>query len=188
MKNPVGQKCCSSSEVPEPQPGPGEVLIDVVAAGVNRADSTPTARTLSTSTRRFAGAGTGVFGAHQCTRTRRRRMGSRRRGVRAADRWWVRRAGGRYQSGQLLTVPSGVSLVEAAALPEAACTVWSNLVMAADLSRGEAMLVHGGGSGIGTMAIQVARMRGAVPMVTVGSDRKAEFCRDPWCRGGHQSP
>jgi NADPH:quinone reductase-like Zn-dependent oxidoreductase len=75
-----------------------------------------------------------------------------------------------------MTIPAGVTLIEAAALPEAACTVWSNLVMTARLGAGEYVLIHGGASGIGTLAIQVARLVGAVPIVTVGSDAKGVRC------------
>jgi putative PIG3 family NAD(P)H quinone oxidoreductase len=75
-----------------------------------------------------------------------------------------------------MPVPQGVSLMSAAALPEAACTVWSNLVMVAGLAAGETVLVHGGASGIGTMAVQVARLLGATVIVTCGSTRKVDAC------------
>lgn len=78
---------------------------------------------------------------------------------------------------QLLPIPHGVSLIDAAGLPEAACTVWSNLVMTAGLRAGEWLLVHGGASGIGTMAIQVARALGANVAVTAGSAEKLDACR-----------
>jgi NADPH2:quinone reductase len=73
-------------------------------------------------------------------------------------------------------LPGGVGLVEAAALPEAACTVWSNVAMFARLSPGETFLVHGGGSGIGTHAIQVAAALGARVATTAGTDEKAKVC------------
>ena len=79
-------------------------------------------------------------------------------------------------AGQLLPVPHGVGLVEAAALPEVACTVWSNVFMLAGLRPGETLLVHGGSSGIGTMAIQLARRIGARVAVTAGSGAKLEAC------------
>jgi putative PIG3 family NAD(P)H quinone oxidoreductase len=79
---------------------------------------------------------------------------------------------------QLLPVPSGVGLAEAAGLPEVACTVWSNVFMLAHLAVGETFLVHGGGSGIGTMAIQLAHALGARVLCTVGSEEKAARCRD----------
>jgi putative PIG3 family NAD(P)H quinone oxidoreductase len=78
--------------------------------------------------------------------------------------------------GQLLPVPEGVSLVDAAALPEVCCTVWSNVFMTADLEPGEVLLVHGGSSGIGTMAIQLAHENGARVAVTAGSREKLEAC------------
>jgi putative PIG3 family NAD(P)H quinone oxidoreductase len=81
-------------------------------------------------------------------------------------------------AGQVLPVPAGVSLVEAAALPEVVCTVWSNVFMLAALQREETLLVHGGSSGIGTMAIQLARNLGARVVVTAGSPEKLERCRE----------
>jgi putative PIG3 family NAD(P)H quinone oxidoreductase len=94
-------------------------------------------------------------------------------------------AGGGYAekvavaAGQCMPVPAGVDLVEAAGLPEVACTVWSNVVQVAQLSSGESFLVHGGSSGIGTMAIQVAKALDAGPVLcTVGTAEKAARCRE----------
>jgi putative PIG3 family NAD(P)H quinone oxidoreductase len=84
----------------------------------------------------------------------------------------------RVPAGQLLPVPEGVSLVDAAALPEVVCTVWSNVFLIANLQPGETLLVHGGSSGIGTMAIQLARQVGARVIVTAGSAAKLEACRE----------
>lgn len=81
-------------------------------------------------------------------------------------------------AGQVLPIPSGVDLVDAAGLPEVACTVWSNVVLIAGLSRGQLLLAHGGASGIGSHAIQIARALGARVAVTAGSTEKLEFCRD----------
>jgi len=81
-------------------------------------------------------------------------------------------------AGQLLPAPKGVSLVDAAALPEVVCTVWSNVFLIANLQPGETLLVHGGSSGIGTMAIQLARQVGAHVIVTAGSAVKLEACRE----------
>ena len=81
-------------------------------------------------------------------------------------------------AGQLLPVPGGVDLVTAAALPEVACTVWSNVFMLAALRPGETLLVHGGSSGVGTMAIQLGRVLGARVAVTAGSAEKLERCRE----------
>jgi putative PIG3 family NAD(P)H quinone oxidoreductase len=93
-------------------------------------------------------------------------------------------AGGGYAeqvavpAGQLLPVPARVSLTDAAALPEVACTVWSNVFMLAGLRPGEVLLVHGGSSGIGTMAVQLARQVGATVAVTAGSPTKLQRCAD----------
>ena len=81
-------------------------------------------------------------------------------------------------AGQLLPVPKSSTLVEAAALPETACTVYSNVFLTAGLVAGETLLVHGGGSGIGTMAIQLAKHAGARVAVTAGSREKLDVCRD----------
>jgi putative PIG3 family NAD(P)H quinone oxidoreductase len=80
-------------------------------------------------------------------------------------------------AGQLLPVPDGVDLVEAAALPEVACTVWSNVFMVAHLQPDEVLLVHGGAGGIGTFAIQLAAQLGARVFTTAGSEEKRAFCR-----------
>jgi putative PIG3 family NAD(P)H quinone oxidoreductase len=95
-------------------------------------------------------------------------------------------AGGGYATrvaapvGQLLPVPAGVSLVDAAALPEVTCTVWSMAFgpHAGRLQPGERLLVHGGTSGIGTMAIQVAHAHGATVFATAGTPRKVAYCRE----------
>ncbi|WP_414976633.1 NAD(P)H-quinone oxidoreductase [Gordonia sp. (in: high G+C Gram-positive bacteria)] len=79
---------------------------------------------------------------------------------------------------QVMPVPDGISLIDAAALPEVASTVWSTIVMDAGLRAGETLLVHGGGSGIGTHAIQVAKALGARVAVTVGSGEKGDRCRE----------
>lgn len=81
-------------------------------------------------------------------------------------------------AGQVLPIPSGVSLKDAASLPEVACTVWSTVFMMSRLSAGETFLVHGGSSGIGTFAIQIAKYYGAKVFVTAGSEEKLAFCKD----------
>ena len=93
-------------------------------------------------------------------------------------------AGGGYAervavpAGQLLPRPSGVELATAAALPEVVCTVWSNVFMLAGLRRGDTFLVHGGSSGIGTMAIQLAARAGARVLTTAGTQAKLDVCRE----------
>lgn len=162
-------------EVADTAAGPGEVLIKVSAAGVNRADLL-----------QAAGRYPPPPGASEI-------MGLEVAGVIAAvgddvTEWTVGQhvcallAGGGYaqyvsvSAGQVMPVPSGVALHDAAALPEVACTVWSNLVMAAGLTAGRWLLVHGGASGIGTHAIQVARELGARIAVTAGSAAKLQTC------------
>ncbi|KAJ6728653.1 QUINONE OXIDOREDUCTASE PIG3-RELATED [Salix koriyanagi] len=81
-------------------------------------------------------------------------------------------------SGQVLPVPQGVSLKDAASLPEVACTVWSTVFMMSRLSAGETFLVHGGSSGIGTFAIQIAKYKGVRVFVTAGSEDKLAVCKD----------
>lgn len=81
-------------------------------------------------------------------------------------------------AGQLLTVPKGIGLVEAAGLPEAVATVWSNLVMTANLKEGETLLVHGGAGGVGTAAIQIAKAVGARVVTTVGGPEKAARAKE----------
>ena len=81
-------------------------------------------------------------------------------------------------AGQVLPVPPGVDLIDAAGLPEVACTVWSNLMMRARLAAGQVVLIHGGASGIGTMAIQVAKAAGARVVVTVSRDAALTRCRE----------
>ncbi|MDQ1747391.1 MAG: hypothetical protein QOD07_1654 [Frankiaceae bacterium] len=165
-------------EVPDPTPGPGEVLVEVVASAVNRADLLQRLGFYPPP----PGA-SDVLGLECSGRVA--ALGPEVEGWRVGDEVCALLAGGGYAeqvavpAGQLLPVPRGVDLVTAAALPEAACTVWSNLVVAGRLARGDAVLVHGGASGIGTMAIQVAAALGASPVVcTVGSSAKAAEVRD----------
>src|SRR3954452_8761795 len=165
-------------EVDDPVAGPGEVLVDVAASAVNPAGllqrqgfypPPPGASEILglECSGRIAALGAGVLGWS------------------VGDQVCALLAGGGYAervavpAGQCLPVPSGVDLVTAAGLPEVACTVWSNVVQVAQLRAGEAFLVHGGSSGIGTMAIQVAVALGATPVLcTVGSAEKAARCRE----------
>ncbi|MFL0460139.1 NAD(P)H-quinone oxidoreductase [Kytococcus sedentarius] len=166
------------SEVEDPTPGEGEVLVEVVAAGVNRADLVQAAGKYPPPpgeseiiglevSGRIAALGSGDTGGWQ-----------------VGDEVCALLAGGGYAEqvavpvGQLLPAPRGIDLVTAAALPEVACTVWSNLVDAGRLTSGETVLLHGGSSGIGTMGIQVARALGARVAVTAGSAQKLERCRE----------
>jgi putative PIG3 family NAD(P)H quinone oxidoreductase len=165
------------TEVPDIQAGPGEVLIDVAAAGVNRADLMQRQGFYDPPPGASPYPGLEVSGTIAV-------LGAGVSGWAVGDRVCALLSGGGYASrtavpaGQLLPVPSSVSLVEAAALPEVACTVYSNVFLAARLTAGETFLVHGGSSGIGTMAIQLARHFGATVAVTAGSKDKLQACRE----------
>jgi len=177
VAEPGGVDVLGWGEAPEPEAGPGEVLIDVAASAVNRADllqrqgfypPPPGASEVLglECSGRVAALGPGVDGWQ------------------VGDEVCALLAGGGYAervavpAGQLMRVPAGVDLITAAALPEAACTVWSNLVLAGGLQPGGSGLIHGGASGSGTMAVQVAAAVGAsVVIATVGSDAKAGAVR-----------
>lgn len=159
------------------RPGIDEVLIEIFAAGVNRADLLQAAGNYPPPPGASDILGLEVSG----------RIAAVGDGV---SEWIVGQevcallAGGGYAesvivpAAQVLPVPPGVTLHDAAALPEVACTVWSNLVMAAHLAPGEVLLVHGGASGVGSHAIQVAKQLGAVVAVTAGSAAKLDLCRE----------
>ena len=172
-----GVEVMGIGEAPDPVAGDGEVVIEVVATAVNRADllqrqgvypPPPGASHVLglECSGRIAAAGSGV------TRWQ------------VGDEVVALLSGGGYaervsvQAGQVLPVPAGVDLRTAAALPEVSATVWSNVFMLAGLQPGEILLVHGGSSGIGTMAIQLAVALGARVAVTAGSAHKLERCRE----------
>jgi putative PIG3 family NAD(P)H quinone oxidoreductase len=164
-------------DVPAPEAAPGQVLVDVVAAGVNRADVLQRQGHYPPPPGASELPGLEVSG-HVAA------LGEGVEGWAVGDAVCALLEGGGYAeqvavpAGQLLPVPEGVAVADAAALPEVACTVWSNLVLEAGLTAGETVLLHGGSSGIGTMAIQVARALGARVAVTAGSQAKLEACRD----------
>jgi putative PIG3 family NAD(P)H quinone oxidoreductase len=158
------------TEVPDPEPAEGEVVVDVTASAVNRADvsqrqghyppppgGSPYPGLECSGV--ISAIGPGVTDHH------------------VGERVCALLAGGGYAervavpAGQLLPIPTGMSLQEAAALPEVACTVWSNVVSIARLRRGEILLVHGGGGGIGTFAIQLGKALGATVVVTARSPK-----------------
>ena len=172
---PGGPEHLKWQEVTTPTPGPGEVLIDVAATAVNRADILQRQGDYAPPPGASQILGlecSGVISA----------LGLGVTTVEIGQEVTALLAGGGYAEqvavpvGQLMSVPSGLDLVAAAGLPEVACTVWSNIVMTAHLTEGEWLLIHGGGSGIGTMAIQVARALGARVAVTAGSKAKLDIC------------
>ena len=162
---------------PVPELGPDDVRIFVAGAGVNRADilqrqgSYPPPRGASPI---LGLECSGVIGE----------VGANVEAWRVGDEVCALLAGGGYAeqvvvpSHQVLPVPDGVDLVDAAALPEAACTVWSNISMHARLQAGETFLVHGGAGGIGSHAIQVAKALGATVAATAGNPTKLGACRE----------
>ncbi|MEV0462276.1 NAD(P)H-quinone oxidoreductase [Nocardia tengchongensis] len=160
-----------------PVPGPGEVAIDVVAAGVNRADLLQRQGLYPPPPGASAVLGLEVSGLVA-------EVGPGVRDWRPGDRVCALLSGGGYAerviapASQVLPIPEGLDVAAAAALPEAAATVWSNLVMTAGLHSGQLLLIHGGGSGIGTHAIQVARVLGARVAVTAGSQFKLDRCAE----------
>jgi putative PIG3 family NAD(P)H quinone oxidoreductase len=162
-------------EVPDPVAAPGEVLLDVVAAGINRADVMQRQGFYPPPPGASEYLGLEVSGRVAA-------LGDGVTGWRVGDEVCALLTGGGYAervavpAGQLLPVPNGVGLAAAAALPEVVCTVWSNVFMLAGLRDGESILVHGGSSGIGTMAIQLAKAHGARVLCTAGSAEKVERC------------
>ena len=160
------------ADVPDPVPGPGEVLVDVAATAVNRAD------VLQRRGFYDPPPGASPYPGLECS-GRVAQLGQGVQGWRVGDEVCALLSGGGYATkvtvpaGQLLPVPAGLTHPEAAALPEVACTVWSNVFGGARLQPGEVLLVHGGTSGIGTMAIQLAVRAGARVLCTVGSAEKA---------------
>ena len=165
------------ADVPAPEPGPTEVLVTVAAAGVNRADLMQRQGFYDPPPGASPYPGLEVSGTVAA-------VGDEVEGWAVGDEVCALLSGGGYAeqvavpAGQLLPVPAGVSLRDAAALPEVVCTVWSNVFMTASLQPGQTLLVHGGSSGIGTMAIQLAREVGAHVAVTAGSAAKLEACRE----------
>ena len=165
------------TEVEAPTARPGEVLVRVAAAGVNRADTLQRQGHYPPPPGESEVPGLEVSGVIEA-------LGEGVEQWAVGDEVCALLAGGGYAElvrvpvGQLLPVPEGVSLVDAAALPEVVCTVWSNVFLIANLQPGETLLVHGGSSGIGTMAIQLARQVGARVIVTAGSAAKLEACRE----------
>ncbi len=175
--SPGGVEALEVVDRPVPEPGPGEVLIKIAAAGVNRADLLQRQGFYNPP----AGA-TDVLGL-ECSGEI-AAVGDGVTDFPAGTQVCALLSGGGYAeyvvvpAGQVATVPRGVSLVEAGALMEVASTVWSNVFMMGKLKHGETVLLHGGSSGIGTMGIQLCKAFGATVVTTVGTPEKADFCRE----------
>jgi putative PIG3 family NAD(P)H quinone oxidoreductase len=175
ISEPGGPDVLRWTEQPDPRPGAGEVLLDVVATAVNRADL------LQRQGSYAPPPGVTAVPGLECA-GRVAALGDGVDGLTVGDEVCALLAGGGYATkvvvpaGQVMPLPSTVDLVTAAGLVEVAATVWSNVVMVAGLREGETLLVHGGASGIGTHAIQVAKALGARVAVTAGSAERLERC------------
>ncbi|QIJ63692.1 NAD(P)H-quinone oxidoreductase [Streptomyces sp. JB150] len=177
IPEPGGPEVLTWAEVPDPEAGEGEVLVEVAASAVNRADI------LQRQGHYAPPPGASPYPGLECS-GRIAALGTGVGGWSVGDEVCALLAGGGYAekvvvpAGQLLPVPGKVALHEAAALPEVTCTVWSNVFMVAHLRPGETLLVHGGSSGIGTMAIQLGKAVGARVAVTAGTKEKLERCAE----------
>ncbi len=177
ITHPGGPNVLSWQQVPDPVPGPDEVVIDVAASAVNRADLMQRQGLYPPP------PGAPPYPGLECAGTI-SAVGESVTAWHEGDEVCALLAGGGYaervavSQGQVLPRPANLPLTAAAALPEVACTVYSNIFQLAHLTGGELILIHGGGSGIGTMAIQLARAAGARVAVTAGSAAKLARCRE----------
>ncbi len=177
ITEPGGPEVLSWLEVPDPVPGPGEVVIDVAASGVNRADLMQRQGLYPPP------PGAPPYPGLECS-GRIRVVGDGVTGWQPGDEVCALLSGGGYAeqvvvpAGQVLPAPGKVGVIQAAAFPETACTVYANVFQLARLTAGETLLVHGGASGIGTMAIQLGKASGAMVVCTAGSAHKLARCRE----------
>ncbi|MCQ1996627.1 NAD(P)H-quinone oxidoreductase [Arthrobacter sp. zg-Y1171] len=171
---PGGPEALELQDVPAPEAGPGEVLIDVIAAGINRADVMQRQGYYPVPAGASEYPGLEVSGRIAA-------LGEGVEGFAVGTEVVALLTGGGYAeqvavpAGQVLPLPDGFDAVTSASLPETAATVFSNLFMAAGVKEGDYVLIHGATGGIGTMAIQMVAAFDAVPMVTAGSAEKLEL-------------
>ncbi len=176
ISEPGGPDVLQLAEVPDPVAGPGEALVEIVGAGVNRAD------VMQRQGFYPPPPGAPPYPGLECS-GRIAALGEGTDGWAVGDEVCALLGGGGYAqrvavpAGQLLPLPAGVTLTDAAGLPEVACTVHANVFKSARLQPGETLLVHGGASGIGTMAIQLGREHGARVACTAGTPDKLDRCR-----------
>jgi putative PIG3 family NAD(P)H quinone oxidoreductase len=174
--DPGGPEALVVTERPDPAPGPGELVLDMRATAVNRAD------TLQRQGGYPPPPGASDILGLECSGVV-SAVGPDVEDWAVGDEACALLSGGGYAekvlvpAGQVMPVPAGVDLVTAGALPEVACTVWSNVFMIAGLQKDETLLVHGGAGGIGTFAIQLAHALGARVVTTAGSAEKLDVCR-----------
>jgi putative PIG3 family NAD(P)H quinone oxidoreductase len=172
-----GPEVLEVQDVPDPEPATGEVLVDVLATAVNRAD------VLQRQGNYKVPEGASPYPGLECSGTI-AALGDGVTGWQVGDEVCALLTGGGYAervcvpAGQLLSVPHGLTTLESAALPETSCTVWSMVFDIGRLQPGETFLVHGGTSGIGTLAIQLAHRQGARVFTTAGTQHKVDVCRE----------
>ncbi|KAA0598595.1 putative PIG3 family NAD(P)H quinone oxidoreductase [Azospirillum lipoferum] len=177
ITQPGGPEVLRPTRRPAPVPGPGEILVEVAAAGVNRPD------TLQRQGRYDPPPGASDLPGLELSGTV-IAIGEGVEDWASGDRVCALVAGGGYAeycvvpAVQALPVPAPLTMVEAAAVPETFFTVWTNVFERGALKRGETLLIHGGSSGIGTTAIQLAKAFGATVFTTAGSDDKCRACED----------
>ena len=174
---PGGPEVLEYGDTPDPEPGPGEVVLDVAATAVNRADLAQRQGFYPPP------EGASEILGLECSGTV-GELGQGVEGVTVGQPVCALLAGGGYATkvavpvGQVMPLPAGVGLTTAAALPEVAATVWSNVMMVAGLRAGDTFLVHGGAGGIGTFAIQLTAALGARVFATAGSAEKLALCTE----------
>ncbi|WP_316231592.1 NAD(P)H-quinone oxidoreductase [Bradyrhizobium sp. SZCCHNR1051] len=175
ISQPGGPEVLKPETRPVPKPGPGEILIKVKAAGVNRPDVAQRSGSYPPPPGASDLPGLEVAGEVVA-------LGEGAVRHKLGDTVMSLVAGGGYaqyciaQDAQAMAVPSALSILEAGALPETLMTVWHNVFERGGLKQGETLLVHGGSSGIGTMAVQLGKAFGGKVLVTVGSQDKADAC------------
>ncbi|KAH8941140.1 hypothetical protein BDL97_14G022500 [Sphagnum fallax] len=157
-------------EVEDPQAGEGEVLIKIVATALNKREN-----------RTSPPPGASLYPGLECSGII-EAVGSGVSKWKVGDEVCALLGGGGHAekvnvpAGQVFPIPKGVSLQDAAGIPEVACTVWSTIFMSVHLSKGETLLIHGGGSGIGTFAIQIAKAKDVKVFITAGNDERVKKC------------
>jgi putative PIG3 family NAD(P)H quinone oxidoreductase len=176
-REPGGPEVLEYADAPDPELGHGEVMLDVVATAVNRADL------LQRQGHYPPPPGASEILGLECSGTV-SELGSGVTGLEVGAEVCALLSGGGYATrvavpaGQVMPKPDGVDLVTAAALPEVAATVWSNVMMVAGLRSNDTLLVHGGAGGIGTFAIQLAAVLGARVLATAGTAEKLALCTE----------
>ncbi|KAA8515322.1 hypothetical protein F0562_018448 [Nyssa sinensis] len=177
ITSPGGPEVLQLQEVDDPQIHDDEVLIKVQATALNRAD------TIQREGSHPPPEGASQYPGLECSGTI-EAVGRNVTRWKIGDQVCALLSGGGYAekvavpAGQVLPVPPSIPLKDAASFPEVACTVWSTVFMTSRLSAGETFLIHGGSSGIGTFAIQIAKYYGANVFVTAGNEEKLAVCKD----------